>query len=42
MNKIFRQYYDKNDARKPSPEINLQLIARNLNLGYSTILHKFK
>lgn len=41
MNDIFRDYYE--NKQKGNPDIsNLKEISQKLELGYSTILHKFK
>ena len=42
MNKIFGEYLKIRDLGGSLHELNLKMIGKNLELGYSTILHKFR
>jgi hypothetical protein len=41
MNRIFAEYTGQKEEGK-NPQFNLKEIGQQLQLGYSTILHKFR
>lgn len=42
MNKVFAEYINSTKNKEGTLRRNLKNIAKNVGLGYSTILHKFR